>query len=159
MPGARGPTRRITSTPPPPGRCTSSSTTSGSVLQHRGDRGVDVLGLGDARRRGRPARPAPRARNIAWSSTITTVLSRRRPVPGWPGPGPLLASGGHRHAQPDLGALAGRGPDLGGAAVPLHPGHDAVPDAEPVVGDVVRVEAAAAVAHEDLDVAGRCTSA
>ena len=38
---------RITSTPPPPGRCTSSSTTSGLVLVHRGDRLVDVGGLGD----------------------------------------------------------------------------------------------------------------
>jgi hypothetical protein len=57
--------------------------------------------------------------------------------------------GGHREA--DLGALAGRGPDRGRAAVPPHPVDDAVAHAEPVLGHRALVEALAAVADEDLD--------
>src|ERR1700710_506697 len=57
--------------------------------------------------------------------------------------------------ETDLGARVGGAPYVGGAAVAFHPADDAAADALPVLGHLGRVEAASAVADEDLDRGGR----
>src|SRR4051794_32203170 len=90
-------------------------------------------------------RPAPSSsartprRNIAWSSTITTLTGSLMAL--------LLCSSVlvPGQVQTHLGPLARRGPDLGRASVALHPVDDAVADAVPVVRHGRQVEPATAV--------------
>src|SRR3954447_32505 len=138
--------RRITSAPPPPGRWTSRSTTSGC-------RAVTAATASSTSAASARISTVPRAaasssartprRNIAWSSTITTETVL--------GSAMALLLSGSRQVQPDLGPLTRRRADLARAAVPVHPVHDAVPYAVAVGVDGRRVEAAAAVADEDVD--------
>src|SRR4051794_24500892 len=81
-------------------------------------------------------------RNIAWSSTMTTrtLLSSVMAL--------LVGSMRTRQSQPHLGSLAARRPDVGRAAVAVHPVHDAAAHAHPVGRYVGRVEAHATVTHE-----------
>src|SRR5204863_3382057 len=81
------------------------------------------------------------ARKIAWSSTRTTV-------------GNGVLSGIFQH-QLHFRALPGRAVHGGGAAVTGHPAHDRLSHAAPVGGELLGVEAAAAIADEDLGAAAR----
>ena len=135
--------------PPPPGRCTSRSTTSGRCSRDRGHRLVDVGGLGDHLDQAGAGRGQLGAHAAAEHRVVVDDHDAHRAAGGCSHR--VLRRCGPRQVQPDLGALARRGADLGGAAVPLHPVHDAAPHPEPVLGDVVRVEAGAPVADEHVD--------
>ena len=90
----------------------------GAVRGDGGDRLVDVGGLGehvDGPPVASSSARTPR-RNIAWSSTITTLT---RAGCSLIGPPVCRATG---QVQAHLGALAGRRPDLGGAAVAVPSG-------------------------------------
>src|SRR6476620_1727158 len=144
----------MTSTPPPPGRCTSSRTTSGWCSAIAAT--ASSTSAASARMATTPAPEAsssartPR-RNIAWSSTITTLTGACSLIA-------VLLSGPAGLAgqvQAHLGPLTDRGPHLGGPAVPVHAVDDAHPDAVPVGGDVRLVEPVPAVADEHGDRGGR----
>src|SRR3569833_546126 len=134
-----GSTWRKTSTPPPPGRCTSRSTTSGPVAL------ITSIAASTS-----PASPtistaAPSSaftplRNIWWSSTSTTrVISI------------LVSFGFTPHFQPDLGALAGSRANFGLSPVALHSPNNGLAQAHPILRDRVEVAALAPVPYEDRD--------
>src|SRR5690348_14974037 len=129
----------MTSTPPPPGRCTSSSTTSGrsdpiaATAVSTSSASATTLTVGSASSSAR----TPRL-NMAWSSTTSTLTTS---VMG------LLQGKGEAH----LGALAGGGAYVGRATVSRHAVDDRVGQSVPVARDRARVEPDAAVADEHLD--------
>src|SRR3954469_20000163 len=138
--GASTASRRRISTPPPPGRWTSSSTTSGArATISRTAPSTSPASPTICTRPSSSARTP--ARNSAWSSTSTTV---GRAPPRASASVPVI-----QH-QLHLPARFGRAVPGGAAAAAGHPAHDRLADAAPVLGHGVGIEAAPAVADEDL---------
>src|SRR5688500_18381077 len=137
--------RRITSTPPPPGRCTSSRTTSGRCADTAATASSTSAASASTSTASPSSARTPR-RNIAWSSTITTLTLPASLI------GLLLSRTGQ--VQVHLGALAGRRSHVAGPAVAGHPVDNAVPHPVPVGRGGLRVEPAPPVADEDVDGGG-----
>src|SRR5690349_19382883 len=146
--GTSAATRRSTSAPPeivasePPGRCTSSSTTSGrvSAITATAD-GTSAASPTTSIERSRSARRPDR--KIEWSSTTTTVSVSAMLRP-------------RLESQVHLGAFAARAGSHGGAAACApHPPDDRLAHAEPTRRDLRRVEPRSAVAHVHVDRVGR----
>src|SRR5690606_39366325 len=88
------------------------------------------------------------ARNIGWSSKITTLfMSSLIPCPPWgddpPRPPDSLRSC-FLYLQPHLSTLPGRGPDRRLPAVALHTSDDGPPHPHPVLPNLAEVETPAA---------------
>ena len=136
--GASSAAPRMTATPPPSGMWTSSRTTSGRCGDDERD------GLRDARGLAHELDVALELGAHAGAEEPVVVDDRdaRHAVPG--------------HGELDLGPGAGRRVDRGAPAVAGHAPDDRLAHAAAVVGDGGRIEARAAVAHEDLQrVVGR----
>src|SRR5215213_4074651 len=133
---------RITSTPPPPGRCTSRSTTSGWCADTAAIASSTSAASASTSTASPSSARTPR-RNIAWSSTITTLTLAASLI--WV----LLSRAGQ--VKVHLGALPRCRSHVGGPAVAGHPVDDAVPHPVPVAQGRRRVEAAATVTDEHVD--------
>src|SRR3954469_630856 len=136
-PGRPGATGTMTASPLPSPRCTSRSTTSGSVSRISGTASA-TLPASPTMFTFSPSSPRTPARNNSWSSTRTTRTFTGFSSRGSPGQDEL-----------DLGAVARRRDDGGAAARAAHPPLDRLGEAAPVGRDSRAVEAGAAVADED----------
>src|SRR5215211_7211158 len=144
-----------TARPPPPGRCTSSRTTSGRV-RRMPSTAASTSPASPTISNSAPSSARSPERKKWWSSTRKTLIIG---APPWGSPNPSVSSLTPRQAELDLGALAGGGEDGDGAAVTPDAAADRVGDAATVGGDRVGVEPLALVADEpgelvrlDLDV-------
>ena len=117
----------------------------GLVRGDRGDRGVDVLRLGDDVDVGAElgAHAGPEHGVVVDDDDCRLVTTRSPPASG------IRAV--RRTSVPSPGVL----PDLGGAAVAFHPVDDAAPQAVPVGRDRGRVEPDPPVPDEHLDLPRR----
>src|SRR5262245_38441531 len=173
-PGRSGATALMIASPLPSGRCTSSTTTSGSSSLISGTASA-TLPASPTTSTASPSSALTPARKRSWSSTSTTrrvtlhlpqipnpqerIRNREHPGSGRrrgrPDRGPIVAAsvsrGPPRQVQLHLGALAGGRGDDGAAAGALHAALDRLDEAASVAGHGGTVEAGAAVAHEDGD--------
>src|SRR5215207_7847078 len=161
-----------TARPPPPGRWTSSRTTSGRV-RRMPSTAASTSPASPTISNSPPSSARSPDRKKWWSSTRKTLIIGAPPwkscpihrgtPSGFPGPLQPNPSGSRclapRKSQLDLGALAGGGEDGDAAAVAPDAAADRVGDAAPVGRDLVGVEPLALVADEpgelvrlDLDV-------
>src|SRR5215204_5636796 len=152
-----------TARPPPPGRWTSSRTTSGRV-RRMPSTAASTSPASPTISNSPPSSARSPERKKWWSSTRKTLIigappwkscpTHRGTPSGFPGPLRPNPSGSRlapRQAQLDLGALAGGGEDGDGAAVAPDPAADGVGDAATVGRHLVGVEALALVAHEPAE--------
>src|SRR5215207_5363854 len=137
-----------TARPPPPGRWTSSRTTSGRV-RRMPSTAASTSPASPTISNSPPSSARSPERKKWWSSTRKTLIIG---APPWGSPNPSVSRLAPRQAQLDLGALAGGGEDGDGAAVAPDPAADGVGDAAPVGRHLVGVEALALVAHEPAEV-------
>src|SRR5580693_1154705 len=142
------PMASITAWPPPSGMCTSTSTTSGT-RSPMSSMAAATSSASPTTSTASPSSARTPERKRWWSSTRKTRTLALGPVAGTVLS--LTTGSCPGHDQLDLGPLARRAADDGGAPVARHPGPDRLGDALAVLGHRLGVESPTPVPHEDRD--------